>query len=189
MLVGLSDSQFTSYRQQAMAWAAFAAGRLEDAQTAARDAVETTSYFGPMVLPVGARAAIWDGDAQAARGFLDQVIADRSRGAALSADIVTIRAGVAALEGRPAEALVSYREALRAWQGLGLVWDEALCAIDMATVLDPADSAVRAAVDGARAVLARLGAKPMLERLESAASRPRNSTAETDYRSAASSVR
>ena len=175
MLVGLSDLQFVSYRQQAMAWAAFAEGRMGEAQTAASDAVDTTSYFGPMVLPVGARAAIWDGDAVAARGFLDRLIADRSRGAALSADILTIRAGIAALERRPADALASYREALRAWQGLGLVWDEALCAIDMVTVLDPGEPEVRAAADGAGAILTRLGAKPMLARLDAALSIPSDS--------------
>ncbi len=73
-----------------------------------------------------------------------------------------------------AEALASYREALRAWQGLGLVWDEALCSIDMATVLDASDGEVRAAADAGRAILARLGAGPMLERLDSALARPQH---------------
>jgi hypothetical protein len=64
------------------------------------------------------------------------------------------------------------------------VWDEALCAIDMATLLDPADPEVRAAADGARSILARLGARPMLERLDVAASR----ASEDSHRATGSAV-
>ena len=171
LLADVTDPQFRSYRQQSMAWAALAANRLDEAQTFARAAFETTSYFGAMTLPIAARAAIWAGDAAGARAALDQILADRSRGSALSADILTIKAGIAALDGRASEASGSYREALRAWQGLGLAWDEALCAIDMATTLDPGEPEVAAAVDRARETLNELGAAPMLERLESMASR------------------
>jgi hypothetical protein len=44
----------------------------------------------------------------------------------------------------------------------------------MATVLDASDGEVRAAADAGRAILARLGAGPMLERLDSALARPRD---------------
>jgi hypothetical protein len=66
------------------------------------------------------------------------------------------------LEGRPADALPLYREALRCWRDLGLAWDEALCAIDMATLLDPADPEVRAAAEAAREILVRLEAAPFI---------------------------
>ena len=174
LIVGLTDRQYDSYRQSAMAWVALAAGRLAEAQAAARGAVETTSYFGPMAWPVASRAALWEGDALAVRDLLDRLVREPSRGSAMSADVQTIRAGLAALEGRPAEALAAYREALRAWQGLGLAWDEALCSIDMTTVLDPADPEVKAAAETARSILTRLGARPMLERLDSALAGPRH---------------
>lgn len=61
-----------------------------------------------------------------------------------------------------------YRDALRTMRDLGLDWDEALCSVDMATLLGPADPEVRAAAERAREILARLGAKPLLERLEAA---------------------
>jgi len=173
LIVGITDPQFESYRQVAAAWTALATGRLRDAQIAARSVVETTAYFAPIAWPVAARAAVWEGDVEAVRELLDKLQREPSRGGALLADILTIRAGLAALEDRPSEAMASYREALRAWQGLGLAWDEALCAIDMATVLDPADPEVQAAVDGARSILIRLGARPMLDRLASAGSRSR----------------
>ncbi len=78
---------------------------------------------------------------------------------------------IAALDGHPAEALSLYRGALRAWRDLGLAWDEALCVIDMATLLDPTDPEVHAAADAAREILTRLGAKPFLARLEAAMQR------------------
>jgi len=49
-----------------------------------------------------------------------------------------------------------YRDALRGWDELGLPWDRALSAIDMATVLDPTEAEVVAAVDQARATFERL---------------------------------
>ena len=171
LIVGLSDPQYDSYRQMAMAWAAFAGGRLREAHAMSRRTAETTSYFGPMAWPLAARAALWDGDLEAGRDLLEQLVGEPYRGSAVSADILTIRAGLAALEGRHAEALASYREALRSWQGLGLAWDEALCAIDMTTVLDPSEPEVRVAAEAAGTILSRLGARPMLERLASAASR------------------
>ena len=84
---------------------------------------------------------------------------------------MTLRAGLAALEGQPANALALYREALNGWRDLGLVWDEALCGIDMATVLDPSTAEVRAAADQTREILVRLGAHPLVSMLEATMAR------------------
>jgi hypothetical protein len=170
MTTGLTDPQYGSYRWMAVAWAALAAGRLGDTATSARAAIEATGYFGAMALPLVARASLWAGKTEEIRQVLDEV-APLSRGAALSADTLTIRAGLAALEGRPTEALSFYRDALRAWQALGLQWDEALCSIDMAIVLDPSEPEARSAAEAARGILARLGAAPFLARLTTAMSR------------------
>ena len=77
-----------------------------------------------------------------------------------------LRAGLAALDGRTAEALAGYRDALRRWRDLGLPWDEALAGVDMAMLLDPADPDVAEAITSSRAVLERLGARPFLARLD-----------------------
>lgn len=66
---------------------------------------------------------------------------------------------------------MTYRTALRSWRDLGLPFDEALTAVDMATLLDPADAEVRAAAESARETLGRLGARPFLTRLEAALAR------------------
>jgi hypothetical protein len=64
-----------------------------------------------------------------------------------------------------------YRDALRRWRDLGLPLDEAFTAIEMATLLDPADPVVCAAADRAREILVPLRAEPFLDRLEAAMSR------------------
>lgn len=121
---------------------------------------------------LAARCDILAGDAELARSDFAIDTATTRHGRFIDADRTAIRAGIAALEGRTAEALAGYREALAVWRDLGLVWDEALCGIDMATVLDPSDPEVIAAADIARTTLVRLRATPFLDRLEAALSRP-----------------
>ena len=93
------------------------------------------------------------------------------RGPAIDARRSSIRAGLAALDGRGADALALYREGVRRFRDAGLPLDEALTAIEMATLLDPADPEVRAEAEAAREILTRLGATPLLRRLESAMGR------------------
>ena len=153
----------------ARADAAFAAGRFRDARAAWRQAFEIVRY--DIELTWMARAALWDGDADAAREDLLELDRGGAHGPALEADRTSIRAGLAALTGRAGDALGEYRDAMRAWRDLGLAWDEALCAIGMATLLDPAEPEVLAAAESGREILARLGARPFLDRLEAAMSR------------------
>jgi class 3 adenylate cyclase/tetratricopeptide (TPR) repeat protein len=168
-LVGDSDDpQVLATVASCGAVVAFAAGRLGDAGSAWRRVAELGLGDGPGALPKAARSALWAGDAAAARADLAALDASGVHGPAVEADRRTIRAGLAALEGRPADALLLYREALRGWRDLGLAWDEALCAIDMATLLDAADPEVRAALDVARETLVRVGAAPFLARLDAA---------------------
>ncbi len=150
-------------------YAAFVAGRFGDARTAFLRAAE---LWAPTFWRLrAARAALWAGDATAARDDLAALDAAGVHGPAADADRRTVRAGIAALDGRPADALALYRDALRAWRNLGLVWDEALCGLDMATLLDPADPEVRAAAWAAREILVRLEAAPFLTRLDAALGR------------------
>ena len=101
-----------------------------------------------------------------ARDDLAAVDASGVHGPAVEADRRTIQAGLAALDGHPADALRLYREALRTWHDLGLAWDEALCQLDMVFLLDPDHPEVQAAAESAREILTRLGAKPFLARLD-----------------------
>ncbi len=127
------------------------------------------------------------GDEAGARAELVALDGSGFHGQAIEADRVTIRAGITALEGRPTDALAFYREALKAWRDLGLVWDEALCGIDMATLLDPTDPEVRTAADSAREILVRLGAGPFIARLDATLTRSTNASGDTHVQAASAS--
>ena len=147
LLGGATDPYRIATLDSGKGWVAFSRGRLGEARERWRRVIELIA--SPADLPYPARAALWDRDADAVRADLAELDASGVHGPALEADRTTIRAGIAALEGRTADALALYREALRAWRDLGLAWDEALCAIDMAMLLDPAEPEVQAAAERA----------------------------------------
>jgi tetratricopeptide (TPR) repeat protein len=155
----------------ARGWIAFADGRFDVAR---REFLRFVEVFNPGTVEGSLAAARCDLLARApelAREDLARAEGSPRRGRAVDADRATIRAGIAALEGRSSDALAGYREVLGVWRDLGLVWDEALCAIEMATLLDPSEPEVASAADAARRTLARLGAKPFLARLDAALAR------------------
>jgi hypothetical protein len=125
--------------------------------------------FDILANALAGRAALWSGDPKRARDAIGRF--EGRHTPLLEAERVVMAAGLAAIESRPADALPLCREALRAWRDLGLAWDETLCELDMAIILDPADQEVRVAADSAREILTRRGAKPFLARLEAAMGR------------------
>jgi hypothetical protein len=167
----VSDPQWESYEHWAGAWAAFAAGRYDEARDLAERAGDQTSFFAPLGYPLAVRSALHQGDGEAAAAILGKLEASGYRGRVLAADIVAARAGVEALAGRGASALAGYREALHVYRQVGVLFDEAAMVVDMAVLLpsperDAAD--VAAAIDSARGILNRLRATPLLDRLETA---------------------
>ena len=139
-------------------------GELVAAAEAYRQASALDTGASLDYLDLAARAAIRAGDVAAAAGDLAAIEATGLRGPAIDARRAAIRAGLAALDGRGADAVPLYREANRRFRDSGLPLDEGLTAIEMATLLDPADPEVRAAVDAGRAILLELGARPLVER-------------------------
>ena len=164
----LSDPQYEAYRSMAHAWRALAQGDLREAVEAARRAAAGSLIFGDVGNPLAFRAALWLPDADEARRTLETHERSRGHGSAVDVDRVVMQAGLLALEGHPSEALARYREAIRRWRDHGLVWDEALCGIDMATLLDVTEPEVRAAAERSREILVRLGAAPFVARLDDA---------------------
>ena len=129
--------------------------------------IEYRSY----ALRQSAQFSLAAGDAAAAEDDLAELEGNSFEGPAVEAGQLTIRAGLAALDVRPADAVPLYRDALQRWQDLGLVWDEALCGIDMATLLDPSQPEVQAAAKASRIILLRLEATPFVAQLEAAMAR------------------
>jgi class 3 adenylate cyclase/tetratricopeptide (TPR) repeat protein len=110
-------------------------------------------------------AALWMGDATAARAPLE-----RTEGEA-SWEIATrraIEAGIAALEGRPRDAAAIFDAVLAGRLARGDRFTHALMAIDAVAVL-PAEHVPEGAVEAARAYLEGLAAAPLLTRLTPAA--------------------
>ncbi|TAL12119.1 MAG: adenylate/guanylate cyclase domain-containing protein [Chloroflexota bacterium] len=165
----ITDPQFESYDLFARAWAALAAGDLAAARTHAARASEITDYFQPLAMPLEVRATTWSGDLEAAELVVARFEAGGFWGPALQVDRLAARAGLAALRGNGPEALAGFREAVRAYRGLGLAFDEAAAAVDMATLLGAPEREapdVVAAINGARETLTRLGARPFLAQLD-----------------------
>ena len=175
----------------AVANAALANGRLGEAGAAWRHLADQDAVNAPEFRYRAARTALWDRDVAGAQADLAALDATGVHGRVVEARRATIRAGLAALEGRAAEALLLYREVLRGWRDVGVPWDEALAGIDMATLLEPSEPEVRSVAESTRETLGRLGAKPFLERLDDAMARstsaepsPGRATEPTESRSA-----
>jgi hypothetical protein len=165
-LGGTTDPQSIGERDATLGWVHLASGDLHGAAAAWRRATATTGY-ATFFAPAG-RALLWGRDPVGARASLADLDASGSHGPGLETDRAVLRAGIAALEGRSAEAIAEYRTALRAWRDLGLLLDEALTVIDMATLLDPTDPEVADAVAAGRRILGTLDARPLLARLDAA---------------------
>ena len=172
LMAGLNDPTMIGSLHGVRANLALAAGRHSEARDEFHALAEITPLNAPSGYPMAARAALWMRDGAAARADLDAFAALNAHGPAIDLRRTTILAGLAALDGRPAEALAQYREALRGWEAIGLSWEMALTAIDMVTLLDPAEPEVSAATERAREILRGLGARPFLDRLDAANGAP-----------------
>lgn len=167
----IGDTEFEAGLMGVAADAALAAGDPRAARASARGAAAASVLNAPLQYLVAARAATWCLDPGAIAEDLAALDATNVKGPALDLNRTAARAGIAALEGDASTAHRLFGEALRGVRDLGLPWDEALIAIDMAMTLDPTDAEVAAAVAAGRSILESLGATPMLAILDGAASR------------------
>ena len=168
---GITDPQFESYELWARATASLLAGDTAAAIEQAERSASLTDYFNPLAIPLGVRAALWSGDLATARRLLEKPGLAPFWGPVLQADRTRLGAGIAALEGRSADTLGGFLDALRAYNQLGLAFEEATCAVDMAILMPGVERespAAATAIASARQTLTRLGAAPFLDRLDTA---------------------
>ena len=161
-----TDVGTVSMALDARAYAALAEGRPADARSIWSHMAGIQLAYAPASIYQGARGAVWTGDADAVRADLERLDATGVHGPVVEVRRTTLRAALAGLERRTAESLSLYQDALRGWRELGIVWDEMLTTIDMATLLGPSEPGIREAAEAAQGTLARLGARPFLERLD-----------------------
>jgi hypothetical protein len=130
-----------------------------------------------------ARAQLWAEGLDQAREIEKLLLESPGSGKIVVARRQTIAAGIAALEGRSADAKALYHEAMKGWGDTGAGWDEALTGLDMALLLDPEDPEVSEVIKSTRAILERLRAKPYLALLDGAqTSEPKVVRVETSER-------
>jgi len=170
----LSDVATLLLRDIARADRALARGDFDEAAATYRNAAGLTAGNAPTALALAARAALLAGDGRAAAHDLEAFDATGIHGPSIEARRISIRAGLAALDDRAADALSLYAEAIRRFVDLGVPVEQAMTAIEMATLLDPDDPGVRAAAAAARDILVRLGARPFIARLDAALGRSSN---------------
>jgi class 3 adenylate cyclase len=168
---GFSDPHVASAPMDTKANVAQAAGRLDEAQRYWVGIAAVVKSQAPASFYQAARPALWARDLGAMKGYLTEIQASGFHGKVIDAREVTVRAGIAALEGRTKESLAMYEQALDAWRTLRITWEEALTGLDMVTALDAAAPEIQAVAESTRKIFERLGARPYLERLNAALSR------------------
>ncbi|HYK95381.1 MAG TPA: adenylate/guanylate cyclase domain-containing protein [Candidatus Dormibacteraeota bacterium] len=120
----------------------------------------------PYVLQPAGVVATLDGDPDAAQQALERLAKIGTRGRAVDANRIGIEAGVAALRGDRAGAMIGYRQAISGLHDLGVVLDEAWLAMAAGACLGTDDPEIKGWMDRARETLERVGAKPILAHLE-----------------------
>jgi class 3 adenylate cyclase/tetratricopeptide (TPR) repeat protein len=147
------------------------AGRLMEAYEAGMAGAAMPVEQGLWCAELATHAACWLGDAPRARAALDLFEARPERGRVVAARRQMLRAGVRALEGDRKAATVDYREALRPWRDMGVVFWLGLTLLEFATLVGPGEPEARAAADEARAIWTRLESPPLLARLDAGLAR------------------
>jgi len=160
-----SDPQEVANGYGDAVWEAAADGHPGSAIEAARLLVAGDPAFTAPDLRFGAgRCALHAGDTALAREVLESL--GLGSGGASDGDAAALRAGLAAAGGAVDEALAGYRTALAIYRELGLRLDLALTGIDMAAFLPGDNPEVVTAAADASAILADVGATPLLARLD-----------------------
>jgi tetratricopeptide (TPR) repeat protein len=144
-----------------------AIGDLEDAYQDAATALEAepSGINSPSALAVQMHASLWLGDAARARTALAAMQAFRGRW--MAAMRLSAEAGIAALEGRYDGAAEAYARAFEAWRALDSPLDLAMCGLDRA-VARGAGIPSGSDDDETREIFMRIGAVPLLARLDHA---------------------
>ena len=172
LAVGITDSNIVWTTVDAPAWVAFCEERFTEAEQLWREGAARMPGVASGWWPAATGAALASRDAAAAASDLAALDATGLHAPALELHRVRLRAGLAALEGRPIDAARGYREALQGMLDLGLTWDHALTTVEMAVVMGPSDPVLASAVAIARPALERARAAPFLARLDAALGRP-----------------
>ncbi len=175
----VSDVLTDAVYRWTLADGAMAAGRFAEAV----DAYDAASGPGHMYpLGLAASAALRLGDATRIRDIARRLDEDPEVKADAPSLILATHAAVDALEGRRADALAGYREAMAVSRRNRADFELSLIALDAAVALGTDEPEISAALQFARDVFTRVGARPYLAQLD-AIERQRSTSADARDRS------
>ncbi len=163
-----NDPQYPDMLQGLRAWARLTAGELGPAIDLVLGHRFVDPTYGSSAYILAGHAALWLRDLERARRVQETLRIFSVRGKWVDACRHSLDGGIAALEGRTAEAVALYSDAVQTLRDDGVALDTALCLMDQVAVLDPALPAAQAAAEEARQILERLDAvalRPHLDRL------------------------
>ncbi|MDQ3553534.1 MAG: hypothetical protein M3395_03875, partial [Chloroflexota bacterium] len=166
------DAQVRVTNLSASVWLAIAGGRAEAAHAAASEIVTLSALNAPPNYILAARAALTLHDAARARAALDGLEAMGVRGPALNLQREAMEAGLAALEGRPVEAINGFRDTGRRLKEVGMVLDVALNGLLSVQLLGSTNADARGLAEEAREIFVRMGARPFIQQLDDAVAEP-----------------
>jgi tetratricopeptide (TPR) repeat protein len=156
----------TAQLQSALGWVGLVEGRFADAAAASFDSVASSVGGAAEDLPVGVRAALWAGNAGDARRGLEQLRKFGGHGRMIHAQVTTMAAGIAAVEGQREDAATMYAEAIGHWRALGSIFDLALAELDLVRFVGGERPDVLAAAEDARRTFESIGSPALLRRLD-----------------------
>ena len=148
------------------------AGELVRAYDEAMGGVDLFSAFAQPCVRIAGRAAMWDGDLERARAVAERAGRLPDTGAPMRLLRTGLAAGIAALEGRRAEAIGAYRAVVGEALERGDGFEAANDALTAVVLLGTEEPSLRALADEARRLFGRVGARSYLARLDAAIAGP-----------------
>jgi class 3 adenylate cyclase/tetratricopeptide (TPR) repeat protein len=147
-------------------------GELGRAYDEAMGAVDLFSAFAQPCVRIAGRAALWDGDLARARAVAERASRLPDTGTPMRLLRTGLMAGIAALEGRRAEAIGAFRGVVGEALERGDDFEAANDALTAVVLLGAEEPSLRALADEARRLFERVGARSYLARLDAAIAGP-----------------
>jgi hypothetical protein len=123
-------------------------------------------------------AALLGADRDRAATALAGLFGTGGRGPYAATNRRLLEAGLLALDGRHAEAIREIQALVADYERQGLPWRQALAGLVLASLVGSDDAGVRETAHGSRAIFARLGARPFVERVDAVLARSSRVTGE-----------
>jgi class 3 adenylate cyclase/tetratricopeptide (TPR) repeat protein len=161
---GTSDPQVAAVGAMTRAWVALCEGRDAESIREAMAAAAHATGYAVMAYPLAMRAAVWSGDAARAAEAISSFESLSIHGAAVEATRFGMRAGFAAIEDRPQDAIDHSLQALERWWSLGTRFEYAMAVIDASVIGGAGQPWLAHHAATARGILEELGARTLLDR-------------------------